>query len=566
MRHKTPHGARFWNNLIKHLYIKNYALIDELDIDFSSGFSVITGETGAGKSIILGAIGLLLGQRADSKAVKTGVQKCTIEACFDISRYNLTPWFDENELDVEDSGECFIRRELTSAGKSRGFINDTPVTVQQMKELGEMLVDIHSQHQNLLLQKEDFQLNVLDIMARNGKLLSEYKSAFAEYRNMQHEIDELKAAFAESREKEDFMRFQLGELSGAGLKVGEQEELEQEQEAATHTEEIKSALYDADNMLSGEGGALEILRQANSRTASVSAFHSSIGELAERLDSSLIELRDIAKEISREAEGIDFNPERLARINERLDFIYTLQRKYHKDSIGELLEEQNRLQDIIDGIDNSDDIIREKEDLLQKLADKAAQFAARLSATRKKAVKEVEKEICQRLAALGMPNVDFKVEMEQIEPGTSGQDKVSFLFSANKGMALRPVSQVASGGEIARLMLSLKALISTTVKLPTIIFDEIDTGVSGKIAEKMAGIMKDMGDCGRQVISITHLPQIAAMGTYHYKVEKHDTPQHTNTVMRRLADDERIGEIAQMLSGSDISEAALSNAKALLWK
>ena len=549
--------------MLKHLYIKNYALIEQLDIDFETGFSVITGETGAGKSIILGAIGLLLGQRADSKAVKTGCQKCTIEAQFDISRYSLNEWFDENELDIEE-GECIIRRELTATGKSRGFINDTPVTVQQMKELGEMLVDIHSQHQNLLLQKTDFQLSILDIIADNEQLRSDYHNTFAEYKKNVRELEELKQMLTDSREKEDLMRFQLEELTTANLTDGEQEELEQEQEAATHTEDIKTALYEADNMLNGEGATLDLLRQANSKLSSVTSLYAKIEPLSERMESALIELKDIANEVAREAENIDFNPERMAVVEERLDMIYTLQRKHHKNPIAELLQEQEHLSEIISGIDNSDEAIKDKEQLCQKLLDAASKLAEKLSQTRKKASAKIEKDICKRLEALGMPNVDFQIKIEQGDLTPTGQDIVSFMFSANKGMALRPVAQVASGGEIARLMLSLKALISTTVKLPTIIFDEIDTGVSGKIAEKMAEIMKEMGNSGRQVISITHLPQIAALGIYHYKVEKHDTKEITTTIMRQLSDEERIDEIAQMLSGSDITDAAKTNAKELL--
>ena len=549
--------------MLKHLYIKNYALIEQLDIDFSSVFSVITGETGAGKSIILGAIGLLLGQRADSKAVKTGCQKCTIEAQFDISQYNLNEWFNENELDIEE-GECIIRRELTATGKSRGFINDTPVTVQQMKELGEMLVDIHSQHQNLLLQKTDFQLSILDIIADNEKLRSEYQSTYSEYKKNVRELEELKQMLSDSREKEDLMRFQLEELTVANLTDGEQEELEQEQEAATHTEDIKTALYEADNMLNGEGAAIDILRQTNNKLSSVTSIYAKLSPLSERMESTLIELKDIASEVSREAEDIDFNPERMAIVEERLDLIYTLQRKHHKNTIAELLQEQERLSEIISGIDNSDEAIKDKELLCQKLLDAASKLADKLSHTRSKASTKIEKDICKRLETLGMPNVDFQIHTEQGDLTSTGRDIVSFMFSANKGMALRPVAQVASGGEIARLMLSLKALISATVKLPTIIFDEIDTGVSGKIAEKMAEIMKEMGNSGRQVISITHLPQIAALGTYHYKVEKHDTKDITTTVMRQLSDGERIDEIAQMLSGSDITDAAKTNAKELL--
>ena len=549
--------------MLKHLYIKNYALIEQLDIDFETGFSVITGETGAGKSIILGAIGLLLGQRADSKAVKTGCQKCTIEAQFDISRYSLNEWFDENELDIEE-GECIIRRELTATGKSRGFINDTPVTVQQMKELGEMLVDIHSQHQNLLLQKTDFQLSILDIIADNEQLRSDYHNTFTEYKKNVRELEELKQMLTDSREKEDLMRFQLEELTAANLTDGEQEELEQEQEAATHTEDIKMALYEADNMLNGEGATLDLLRQANSKLSSVTSLYAKIEPLSERMESALIELKDIANEVAREAENIDFNPERMAMVEERLDMIYTLQRKHHKNTIAELLQEQERLSEIISGIDNSDEAIKDKEQLCQKLLDAACKLAEKLSQTRKKASAKIEKDICKRLEALGMPNVDFQIKIDQGDLTSTGKDVVSFMFSANKGMALRPVAQVASGGEIARLMLSLKALISATVKLPTIIFDEIDTGVSGKIAEKMAEIMKEMGNSGRQVISITHLPQIAALGTYHYKVEKHDTKEITTTIMRQLSNEERIDEIAQMLSGSDITDAAKTNAKELL--
>ena len=549
--------------MLKHLYIKNYALIEQLDIDFETGFSVITGETGAGKSIILGAIGLLLGQRADSKAVKTGCQKCTIEAQFDISRYSLNEWFDENELDIEE-GECIIRRELTATGKSRGFINDTPVTVQQMKELGEMLVDIHSQHQNLLLQKTDFQLSILDIIADNEQLRSDYHNTFTEYKKNVRELEELKQMLTDSREKEDLMRYQLEELTAANLTDGEQEELEQEQEAATHTEEIKTALYEADNMLNGEGATLDLLRQANSKLSSVTSLYAKIEPLSERMESALIELKDIANEVAREAENIDFNPERMAVVEERLDMIYTLQRKHHKNTIAELLQEQEHLSEIISGIDNSDEAIKDKEQLCQKLLDAASKLAEKLSQTRKKASAKIEKDICKRLEALGMPNVDFQIKIDQGDLTSTGMDVVSFMFSANKGMALRPVAQVASGGEIARLMLSLKALISATVKLPTIIFDEIDTGVSGKIAEKMAEIMKEMGNSGRQVISITHLPQIAALGTYHYKVEKHDTKEITTTIMRPLSNEDRIDEIAQMLSGSDITDAAKTNAKELL--
>ena len=550
--------------MLKHLYIKNYTLIDELDIDLSSGFSVITGETGAGKSIILGAIGLLLGQRADTKAVKTDKQKCTIEARFDISRYDIKPWFEDNNLDC-DEGECIIRRELTATGKSRAFINDTPTSLQQTRELGEMLVDVHSQHQNLLLQKEDFQINVLDIIAANNKYKEEYRKAFTEYHKAENTLQELKKQIAQTKKNEEFMRFQLNELNNACLKEGEQEELEQEQEAATHTEDIKTILYEANTLLNDDNvGALMILHQASTKIEAGARLFPRIKELSERINSSFIELKDIAQETETTMEEIDFDPERLTFVNERLDTIYSLQRKFHKDSVSELIEEQRILQESIDNIDNSDDAVAEQEAAVARLLHDAQAKADKLTESRKKAVSKVEKTICASLAALGMANVVFKIEITKDEMSAKGQDRVSFLFSANKGMALRPVAQVASGGEIARLMLSLKALISGAVKLPTIIFDEIDTGVSGRVAEKMADIMRQMGDADRQVISITHLPQIAALGQFHYKVEKHETNEVTTSVMRQLTKDERIDEIAQMLSGSDVTEAARTNAKALL--
>lgn len=549
--------------MLKHLYIKNYALIDVLDIDFSSGFSVITGETGAGKSIILGAIGLLLGQRADSKAVKTNTQKCTIEAHFDVSRYGMEPWFEAHDLDCDD--ECIIRRELTATGKSRAFINDTPIPLQVMRELGEMLVDVHSQHQNLLLQKEDFQLSVLDIIAADSKQREAYTKAYNKLHEAEQELKKQKELIAQTRENEEFMRFQLNELCTAELKDGEQELLEQEQEAATHTEDIKTLLFEADALLNGEdGGTLDTLRQAEQKLSSATRIYPAIKDLAERIESAYIELKDIAQETENAAEAIDFDPERLEFINSRLDTIYTLQRKFRKDSVEELQEEQQHLQEAIDSIDNSDSSLAEQEALVERLLAEANEKADRLTEARKKAVTKVEKAVCSSLAALGMPSTQFSIEITKDALTPKGQDRVAFLFSANKGMALRPIAQVASGGEIARLMLSLKALISGAVKLPTIIFDEIDTGVSGRVAEKMADIMLQMGNANRQVISITHLPQIAAAGTTHYRVEKHETDSGTTSVMRILGNDERINEIAQMLSGSDITEAARINAKALL--
>lgn len=550
--------------MLKHLYIKNYALIDVLDIDFHPGFSVITGETGAGKSIVLGAIGLLLGQRADIKSIKNDTQKCTIEATFDIVEKGITEWLTENDLESDDN-TCIIRREITATGKSRGFINDTPATLIQMKELGEKLLDIHSQHKNLLLQKEDFQLNVLDIIANDEKELATFRRAFDAYNKANTELTQLKKRIAETKEKEDYMRFQLNELTNAALSDDEQEQLEQEQEVASHTEEIKSMLFETDAILNNDdNGVVSLLRQASQKLTSASAIYPKIQPLAERLNTAFIDIKDIAQECSSESENVEYDPERLTYINDRLDLIYSLERKYGTDNIADLCKLRDELTKAIENIDNIDNVLTEKEAEVLILLNDAQDKANALTTIRKKAIPTLENQTIKYLNALGIVNATFNVDIQTSELYSDGQDKVQFLFSANKGMAARPVEQVASGGEIARLMLTLKAIISGTVKLPTIIFDEIDTGVSGKVAEQMAVIMKEMGNAKRQVISITHLPQIASSGQYHYKVEKHDNNSESTSVMRMLDKDERILEIAQMLSGSDVTEAAKANAKALL--
>ena len=550
--------------MLKHLYIKNFTLIDELDIELYQGFSVITGETGAGKSIILGALGLLLGQRADSKAIKQGAEKCVIEAHFDLSRYGMTDFFEENEIEY-DAADCIVRRELTASGKSRAFINDTPVQLSLLKELGEQLVDIHSQHQNLLLNKQDFQLNVVDIIAGDEKEQQLYQQAYTQYHVTEKELSALKESIEQNRQNADFLQFQFEELTQANLAGGEQEELEQKSETMSHSEEIKSALYEADNALSAEQtGVVESLRTALSAIRQIEKVLPDAGELVERLDSSYIELKDIAQEISSQMEHVDFDPAELDAINNRLDKLYDLEKKYHVETVEELIAKRDELKIQLGRIENSDEALAE---LQQKLAAQLAQAqkaAEALTKLRTKAAKQIEKEMQGRLMPLGMPNVKFSIEMTQEPLNVSGQDKVAFLFSANTSTPLQPISQVASGGEIARVMLSLKAMISGAVKLPTIIFDEIDTGVSGKTAEKMAEIMQEMGHHERQVISITHLPQIAALGSAHYKVEKEETAKGTISRMRKLSDDERVLEIAQMLSGSNVSEAAISNAKQLL--
>ncbi len=550
--------------MLKQLYIKNFTLIDELNIEMHPGFSVITGETGAGKSIILGAIGLLLGNRADTKAIKAGRDRCIIEAHFDLSRYDMEQFFIDNDID-EDLPDTIIRRELTAAGKSRAFINDTPVSLAKMRELGEQLVDIHSQHQNLLLQKEDFQLNVVDIIAGDQKQVKVYNAAYQEYKKANEKLKKLKEEIERNRENEDFLRFQYKELDEAHLVEGEQEQLEQEYEMMSHSEDIKTALFQADNNLSGEdGNVLEKLKDATTQLQEIKEVYPEVSEIAERMDSSYIELKDIAQEVNSLVDNVEFDPDRLETINDRLDTLNSLQQKFHVQNVEELMKTRDNLQEQLAHIDNSDEDVEEQEQEVNRLLEKANKQAQALTVIRLKAAKKVEEEMKQRLIPLGIPNVRFSISLTEKPLCHDGADKVSFLFSANKSTPLQPVTQVASGGEIARVMLSLKAMISGAVKLPTIIFDEIDTGVSGKIAEKMANIMAEMGNHERQVLSITHLPQIAAMGSYHYKVIKEETETGTISRMTELNPDERVQEIAQMLSGSDITEAALANAKELL--
>ena len=550
--------------MLKQLYIKNFTLIDELDIQLFPGFSVITGETGAGKSIILGALSLLLGQRADSKSIKSGCDRCIIEAHFDLSRYQLESLFADNDIDY-DHEDCIFRRELTSTGKSRSFINDTPVSLAVMKSIGQQLVDIHSQHQNLLLQEEDFQLNVVDIIAQDGKQLSDYQQAFKDYQTARKAVVRMEEELAKAAENEDFMRFQYNELQEANLEPGQQEELEQESETLSHVEDIKEALFNAEGILSGEEANLvESLREVSRTLSNIKGVFADVAEVTERIDSCYIELKDIAAEVSQLSSHVDYDPKRLDFINDQLGIIYSLEKKHRVETVEELITLRNQLKEQLSHLDNSSeemDILRQQE---KAAREKALKKASELNALRLKAAQKIEKEMKSRLVPLGIPNIRFVVDITQTEMTEKGTDKVAFLFSANTSTAMQPVAQIASGGEIARVMLSLKAMISGTVKLPTIIFDEIDTGVSGRVAEMMAKIMQEMGQTDRQVISITHLPQIAALGRHHYKVYKEETKEGTKSRMSLLSDEERIQEIAQMLSGSDVTTAAINNAKELL--
>ena len=550
--------------MLQKLYIRNFTLIDTLDIQLHPGFSVITGETGAGKSIILGAIALLLGQRADSKTIKQGAEKCVVEAHFDLSRYQMEPFFKANDIEY-DATDTIIRRELTAAGKSRAFINDTPVALSTLKELGEQLVDVHSQHQNLLLQKQDFQLSVVDIIADDAREQEAYRQTFNDFHETQRQLQELKDSIGQNRQQADFLSFQYNELCEARLTDGEQEELEQQSETMTHAEDIKSALYETDNALQAEQtGVVTSLRNAASALKGISRVFPPAAELGERIDTTYIELKDVAQEVSSLLEDVDFDPAELDTVNARLDRIYDLQKKYHVDSVAELIVLRDDIGKKLAAVENSDEALEELEAKCQQLRAKSQQQADVLTRQRTKAARQIEKEMQQRLVPLGMPHVRFAITIEPTELSRSGHDRVSFLFSANTSTPLQPVSQVASGGEIARVMLSLKVMISGAVKLPTIIFDEIDTGVSGRVAEQMAQLMQEMGSHDRQVISITHLPQIAALGTSHYKVSKTETENGTTSTMTELTAEERVNEIAQMLSGSDVTAAAIQNAKELL--
>ena len=550
--------------MLKHLYIKNFTLIDELNIDFFSGFSVITGETGAGKSIIVGAVGLLKGNRADIKSIKANRDKCIVEATFNISAYDMKNLFDEHDIDY-DENECIIRRELNNNGKSRAFINDMPVSLTTMKAIGECLIDVHSQHQNLLLNQEDFQLNIIDIIAQSQKQLALYSQAYNHYREANKQLALLKETIEKNNDNKDFMRFQLNELENMQIKEGELESIEQEVDLLGHAEEIKGALYDAySNLSDDDSGVVNNLKTALKRVEDIVNVYPDLSDTSARMESCYIELKDIMQELGRKADNIEHDPQRLASLTERLDALNNILHKYHVTSESELLAIQADLSKQLSMIDNADEELAEMERKANELLQQCTDQAALLTQQRTKAIVEVEQKMLEKLVPLGIPNARFKVNIEAKPLSNDGCDKITFLFSANKSTDLQPVSLVASGGEIARVMLSLKALVSGAVKLPTIIFDEIDTGVSGSVAEKMAQIMYEMGQNNRQVISITHLPQIASIGSNHYKVLKEETAEGTTSTMTLLNMDERVEEIAKMLSGSNISQAAIDNAKMLL--
>jgi len=550
--------------MLTSLHIRNFTLIGELSIDFHPGFSVITGETGAGKSIIVGAIGLVTGNRADVKCIKSGADKCVVEAHFDLSGYEWKELFEQNDMEY-DGDDCILRREVSLNGKSRAFINDTPASLAQLRLLGERLIDIHSQHQNLLLRQENFQLGVVDTVADDADLLADYKSLYQRLAREKERLRLLTEKIQADKANEDFMRYQLNELAEMHLQRDEQGELEQSVETLSHVEEIKSSLYKAGCHLDGdEANVMQMVKEASQALHTIESLHPMAGELAARLDSAYIELKDISQEVDEAAETVDFEPERLQQLQDRLDAIYALQQKHHVSSENELIDIYQDLKQKVEDIDDGENILLQQQQVVRESEANARAAAARLSERRRDAAGKIEQKMQDYLIPLGIPHVQFKVRLAAKEFSPDGADAVAFLFSANTSTSAEPISQVASGGEIARVMLSLKAMISATVKLPTVIFDEIDTGVSGRVAEKMACIMRDMGNNHRQVISITHLPQIAALGEQHYKVEKSEQADGTMSRVTMLTAEERVTEIAQMLSGSDVTEAAMSNARTLL--
>ena len=550
--------------MLTHLYITNYALIEELDIDFHGGFSVITGETGAGKSIILGALGLLLGKRADAQAIKNGEKKCSIEASFDIRALNLKSFFADNDIDNDDT-ECILRREVINTGKSRAFINDTPASLTQLKELGTYLIDIHSQHQNLLMNQEDFLLDIVDTIAGNQSLRETYLHTFEAWKRAQTLLLELQARAEKDQANQDYLKFQIQQFQEANLSEGEQEELEQEASTLNHAEDIKQALFAAcAPLVSEELRLLEELKNGTQKLDSISAVYPQAQEMAERLNSAYIELEDLSSELEKVQMEIEFDPIRQNFVEERLNTIYSLEQKHKVSTIAELLQIYDDLQKRLNEIENIDETLKEKEKEVEQQLGALAKSAKALTKSRETAAKTIAKSLIEQLQTLGMPHVKLEFSlMSKSSFDRNGSDTISLLFSANKNRPLQDVAAIASGGEIARLMLSLKALIAKSKALPTIIFDEIDTGVSGTMAEKMALTMQQIAD-NCQVLCITHLPQIAALGAHHYRVYKVEGDDKTTSHISLLSQEERIKEIANMLTGSEMTEAAINNAKSLL--
>ena len=551
--------------MLKHLEIKNYALIEHLSIDFSEGFSVLTGETGSGKSIIMGALALVLGQRADSKTIQEGKQKCVVEATFEIKDYGLEHFFEANDLDFEN--EIIVRREVQDSGKSRAFINDTPTTLNTLKELTSQLIDIHSQHENLLLTKDSFLLDIVDSVAKNKLLKKDFFEKYTTYKKNLSEFSDLKENAEKIKADRDYAEFQFNQLLDAKLQENEQESLETELAILNHTEEIKNALSGIYDFFEGEQqNSLSKLRELENQLKRIEQYSPALMELSNRMESCRIELKDISGETENLLNTTDFNPNRKAEIEERLNTIYSLQQKHRVDSVAELLILQNKFEQKLQQIDSFDAELEMLQKKVGESFDVMQKTAELLTQKRKSVCEEISKMIEEKLLLLGMPNSQFEVSIsEKNEFSPSGKDNVEFLFTANKNGKLKPITDIASGGEMSRVMLSIKSLLISKSYLPTIIFDEIDTGVSGEIAHRMGGIMASIAET-TQVISITHLPQIASKGTSHFKVYKFDNELTTITNIVKLSEEERILEVAELLSGKNPSQAAIENAKELLFK
>jgi len=556
--------------MLKHLTINNYILIEALNIDLQPGFSVMTGETGAGKSIILGALELLMGQRADTGSIMPGAAKCTVEGVFAIDGYDMQTLFEENELDYEPA-ECILRREVAVNGKSRAFVNDSPVSVSVLRQIAIRLLDIHSQHSNLLLENPTFQLGILDTVSDHPDLLRQYRELYARIVEARHQLREAEATLAKRQSDEDYLRFQLEQLDSFKPQSGEDEELRQLHSALSHAEDIKVALSGIDSLLNGndgnEGmGVIDLLRQSTQTMQQITEVFPAIEDYQARLESVLIEVKDIASDINRMTDDVEYNPARLQQVTERLDGLLALEQKHHVGSAEELTALAEDICSQLSQLADSEDNIHALQQQINADEEQARKLAARLSANRAKAAKQVERLVKEALAQMDMPAVVFSANISQSEElQPLGQDCVTFLFSANKSLTPRPLADVASGGEMSRVMLALKAITSRQRHLPTIIFDEIDTGVSGKVASSMAQIMAEMSSgAGQQVLAITHLPQIASRGKAHYFVYKEDKAERTLTHIRQLDHEGRIVELAHMLSGSIVTEAAKENAKQLL--
>ncbi|MCE5174133.1 MAG: DNA repair protein RecN [Bacteroidales bacterium] len=549
--------------MLQKLHIEHYALIDQLDISFKSGFTVVTGETGAGKSILLGALSLILGQRAESRVIKEGFEKCVVEAEFDIHAYGLETFFEQNDLEYILEN-CLIRRELFRSGKSRAFVNDSPVSLAVLKELTVQLIDIHSQHQNLLLGNDVYQLNILDSVAKNEAVLNEYRTAYLHYRELLSAFKKLEDMARKAKEEEDYLRFQFNQLDEARLKEGEQEELESEMELLTHAEEIKLGLGRIFQLLDeDEHGVNTLLNLAMNQAESLQKVYSRLQEPCERIHSCYLDMKDLAGELEVLLNDVEVNPERMEQVNDRMNQLYSLQQKHRVRNTQGLINLKEELSGKLSVIDSFENQLADLKNEMKDAESQAQNLADKLSASRSSIRKPIEEKLVSLLKQVGIPKAVLQIEQNRKPMEPDGQDQINFLFSANKNTTPQSINQIASGGEISRIMLSIKSLIAEFASLPTLLFDEIDTGVSGEIADKMGQIMKGIAG-KRQVICITHLPQIAAKGEDHFKVYKTEQNDSSMTAVKRLREDERLLEIAQMLSGANVSKAAVNNAQALL--